>query len=185
MKPELSPKERRFVIEFLKDQNAKQAAIRAGYSKKTAETQGPRLYRKVQVRDAVDFQLSQIKNKNLLTAELVRAKVFALLTFDPRKAFDERDGTMKRVDQMPDDLVTALAGVDIDDSQGEVKKIKFTDRIRAAELAAKILGMLTLQDDGDGNAPLLVAKIDFAGLTRDELRALARMRQSNAIGKAA
>jgi phage terminase small subunit len=38
----LTPKQTRFVEEFLLDCNATQAAIRAGYSAKTAEVQGPR-----------------------------------------------------------------------------------------------------------------------------------------------
>jgi phage terminase small subunit len=37
---ELTPKQTRFVAEYLKDLNAKQAAVRAGYSEKTAEVQG-------------------------------------------------------------------------------------------------------------------------------------------------
>jgi phage terminase small subunit len=173
---ELSPKERRFVAEFLKDQNAKQAAIRAGYSRKTAETQGPRLYRKVQVRDAVDRELAKIRDKSLLTAELVREKVYALLMFDPRKAFNS-DGTTKPVNEMPDDVIAALAGFEVDDTAGEVKKIRFTDRIRAAELASKILGLVRLEVTGKNGAPLIPApQIDFSRIDDDMLRAIAGMR---------
>src|SRR4051812_34058471 len=42
-KAALNPKRQRFVEEYLVDLNATQAAIRAGYSKKTANQQGPRL----------------------------------------------------------------------------------------------------------------------------------------------
>ena len=45
----LTPKQRRFVEEYLVDLNATQAAIRAGYSKKTAEVQGCRLLSNVKV----------------------------------------------------------------------------------------------------------------------------------------
>jgi phage terminase small subunit len=41
---ELTPKQRRFVDEYLMDLNATQAAIRAGYSTHTAEQQGARLF---------------------------------------------------------------------------------------------------------------------------------------------
>ncbi len=44
-----TPKQARFVEEYLVDLNATQAAIRAGYSKKTAEQQGARLFRNVKV----------------------------------------------------------------------------------------------------------------------------------------
>ncbi len=180
----LSPKERRFVSEYLKDQNATQAAKRAGYSAKTAKQQGSRLLSKVYLRDEIDTHLQSIQEKSELTAGLVRAKVLAMLTFDPRKAFNA-DGTMKDVSHMSDDIVVALSGIEVDDSIGEVKKIKFTDRLRAAELAAKILGMLSIDsmEDENGRArATLTATIDFSGLTRDELRTLARMRTGHGNG---
>lgn len=37
----LTPRQARFVEEYLIDLNAKEAAIRAGYSKKTAKPAGP------------------------------------------------------------------------------------------------------------------------------------------------
>jgi len=49
----LSAKHQRFVAEFLIDTNATQAAIRAGYSKKTARVQGSRLLTKAAVKQAV------------------------------------------------------------------------------------------------------------------------------------
>jgi phage terminase small subunit len=47
------PKQRLFIHEYLVDLNATQAATRAGYSPKTAETQGSRLLRNVQVAAAI------------------------------------------------------------------------------------------------------------------------------------
>lgn len=49
----LTPKQQAFVENYLLDLNATQAAIRAGYSAKTAEQQGSRLLRNVQVAAAV------------------------------------------------------------------------------------------------------------------------------------
>jgi len=49
----LSPKQQRFVAEYLVDLNATQAAIRAGYSARTAEQQGPRLLGNVEVGEAI------------------------------------------------------------------------------------------------------------------------------------
>ena len=53
LKP-LSPKRAKFVDEYLIDRNATQAAIRAGYSAKTAMQQGQRLFSYVEVREAID-----------------------------------------------------------------------------------------------------------------------------------
>lgn len=174
---DISPKERRFISEYLKDQNATAAAKRAGYSAKTAKQQGSRLLSKVYLRDEIDAALKRINAKCELTAELVREKVFALLTFDPRRAFNP-DGTMKDPCQMPDDVIVALGGIEVNDELGEVKKIKFTDRIRAAELAAKILGMVQLAITGKDGKPLspTVMQIDFSRIDDDALRAIAGMR---------
>ena len=52
--PGLSPKRQRFVDEYLIDLNATQAAIRAGYSEKTAQEQSARLLSNVMVRAAIE-----------------------------------------------------------------------------------------------------------------------------------
>lgn len=67
----LNPKQTRFVAEYLIDLNATQAAIRAGYSAKTAEQIGSRLLRNVQVRAAVDAGIAKRAGKLEITAEKV------------------------------------------------------------------------------------------------------------------
>ena len=49
----MTAKQERFVEEYLIDLNATQAAIRAGYSPKTANEQGARLLAKVSVQTAI------------------------------------------------------------------------------------------------------------------------------------
>ena len=51
--PELTPKQDRFCREYMVDLCATQAAIRAGYSEKTAYSQGGRLLRNVEVKAAI------------------------------------------------------------------------------------------------------------------------------------
>ena len=51
--PLKSPKHQRFVAEYLKDLNATQAAIRAGYSPKTANRQGSRLLSNADIQAAI------------------------------------------------------------------------------------------------------------------------------------
>lgn len=59
----LNPKQKRFVEEYLKDLNATQAAIRAGYSKKTAHSQGPRLLDHVGVSEAIQKGQKKLSEK--------------------------------------------------------------------------------------------------------------------------
>lgn len=63
----LNARQRRFVDEYLIDLNATQAAIRAGYSEKTARQIGDRLLSNVDIRAAVDAQLEKSTTKRPLT----------------------------------------------------------------------------------------------------------------------
>lgn len=64
----LTPRQRRFVDEYLIDLNATQAAIRAGYSAKTANRIGPRLLSNVVVGDAVRAKQARYAEKLEITA---------------------------------------------------------------------------------------------------------------------
>ena len=55
----LSEKQKFFCMEYTKDMNATQAAIRAGYSEKTAYSQGPRLLENVGIRKVIDALLAK------------------------------------------------------------------------------------------------------------------------------
>ena len=60
----LNDKQRRFVEEYLIDLNATQAAIRAGYSAKTAQEQGARLLLNAMVKSAINAGLAQKQEKS-------------------------------------------------------------------------------------------------------------------------
>jgi phage terminase small subunit len=65
----LTPKQARFVAEYLIDLNGTQAAIRAGYSKKTAQEQSSRLLSNVMVSAAVEAGRTKITDRLEITAE--------------------------------------------------------------------------------------------------------------------
>lgn len=67
----LTPKQERFCEEYLIDLNAKQAAIRAGYSPKTAENQASRLLSIVKVQEFISEKRSKLSEKIGLSAEWV------------------------------------------------------------------------------------------------------------------
>ncbi|MCT8281763.1 terminase small subunit [Xanthomonas translucens] len=71
----LSPKQQRFVSEYLKDQNATQAAIRAGYSKGTAKQQGSRLLTNADVAAAVNKGQRRVAKKAEVTADSLMAEL--------------------------------------------------------------------------------------------------------------
>ena len=67
----LTPNQQRFVEEYLIDLNATQAAIRAGYSAKTANEQAARLLAKVSIQSAVSDAKAKRSEKTEITAEWV------------------------------------------------------------------------------------------------------------------
>lgn len=67
----LTPKQLQFCREYLIDHNGTQAAIRAGYSKKTAEMQASRLLSNAKARDFLASQEKKVSAKVDLTVERV------------------------------------------------------------------------------------------------------------------
>ncbi len=67
----LTPKQARFVAEYLIDLNATQAAIRAGYSARTAAQGAAQLLSNIKVRSAVDAGIAKRSDKLEITAEKV------------------------------------------------------------------------------------------------------------------
>ncbi len=67
----LTAKQKRFCDEYLIDCNATQAAIRAGYSKKTAGATGYENLKKPQIKEYIDEQLKKIENDNVADAQEV------------------------------------------------------------------------------------------------------------------
>ena len=59
---EMTAKQKRFCDEYLIDLNATQAAIRSGYSEKTAYSQGQRMLKNVEVKAYIDAELEKIRN---------------------------------------------------------------------------------------------------------------------------
>lgn len=65
----MNERQRKFADEFIKLGNATQAAINAGYSKKTAGRIGGENLKKLEIRAYIDEQLSELHKKNIMDAE--------------------------------------------------------------------------------------------------------------------
>lgn len=71
----MTPKQRKFVQEYLKDLNATQAAIRAGYSKKTARSIANELLTKPDIRAAVQAGQKKSAERAEVSVEYVITKL--------------------------------------------------------------------------------------------------------------
>ena len=141
----------RFVDEFMIDRNATEAAIRAGYSKATAGSQGSRLLKNVEVLTEINKRSAEQSQRLRITADRVMQEYEALALLDPLDLFMS-DGSFKPLDEIPEVARRAMAGIEIVelfDGRGNnkkhigyVKKFKFVDKKGALDSIAKILGMM-------------------------------------------
>lgn len=124
MPAELTDKQKRFCDEYLIDLNATQAAIRAGYSKHTANEQGARLLAKASVSAYIEERKGEIKQKLNLNQEWVIEKLIQCVS----KSMQEEE--VQKWDYESKQL--AGTGEYVYDSKGATK---------ALELLGKHLGM--------------------------------------------
>lgn len=152
----LTIKQQRFVSEYLLDSNATQAAIRAGYSPKTAEQQGCRLLRNAHVQAAVGTKTEKILNKLEVTAERVLKERARLAFLDPRKFLDAK-GKPLGIHQLDDDTAAAVAGFEYENVkvgnriEARVAKVKLSDKAASLTALEKHLGLY--KDDSGASPP--------------------------------
>lgn len=77
-KREMTAKQRIFCFEYLTDFNATQAAIRAGYSAKTAEVIGYQLLQKTLVKEFIEKKKEKVEKKLELNAEYVLGNIIEI-----------------------------------------------------------------------------------------------------------
>lgn len=134
----LNDKQKRFVAEYLVDLSATQAAIRAGYSAKTAHSQGPRLLGHAGVAAAIAAAKEKRAEKVGLRAEEVLEQVRLLASADPRRIVDEK-GRLIPLHKLPDDIAMAVSSVEV--TKDGSLKYRLWDKNSALEKAMKHLGL--------------------------------------------
>lgn len=173
----MTPKVARFVDEYLIDLNATQAAIRAGYSAKTAQEQSSRLLSNVIVQAAIDERIKAREKRTEITQDKVLAELAKIGFSDIRKAVKWGDGiAVKDPESGAVEIANgvALVGSDeIDDataaSISEVSqtaqglKIKMHDKRAALVDIGRHLGMfndkVTLKGDSENPLHLLMGQL--------------------------
>lgn len=153
----MTPKQEAFVREYLLDLNATQAAIRAGYSAKTAEQQGPRLLGNVGVAHAIAAAQQKRAERLEIDADWVLKRLHSEATADLADLYDEH-GNLRPIKDWPQVWRTGLvAGIetakerDGADKDGAsqfvtVRKVKLSDRVRLLELIGKHVGVGAFKD---------------------------------------
>lgn len=146
----LTPKQQRFVAEYLVDLNATQAAVRAGYAAQWAEKNACRLTGNYGVARAI----AAGKGRQLASAELSAARVLEELrriAFCQPGGFVDENGNHLPIHKLPPEQAAALASFELvlknakagDGVTDTVLKMKAWDKVKALELLAKHFKLLT------------------------------------------
>lgn len=143
----LTPKQQRFVEEYSIDLNATQAAIRAGYSAKTAYSIGERLLRHVEVKSKIDALCAdRSKNAGIETARILDEEK-RIAFADPRSIVDA-NGAPIPLTELPADVSRFIASVKIKEHtnrEGDVYRrdweYRFWDKGRSLERLGRTKGM--------------------------------------------
>ena len=143
----LTQKQSRFVHEYLIDLNGKQAAIRAGYSPRTAESQGSTLLRNPKVAEAVQRAMDDRAMRVQETADSVLERLKSEANARISDLYGD-DGVLLHPQQWPDvwqmGLVAGVKTQELYEGAGEDRKkvgetieVRFSDRIKRVELIGK------------------------------------------------
>lgn len=142
----LTDKQSRFVEEYLIDLNGTQAAIRAGYSAKTAGWICQELLTKTHIQQAIQKRRTALSKKVEITQERVLQEYARIAFFDPRKVFDST-GAPRQIHELDDDTAAAIVGLEVvqvgnaEVGVGDVLKYKMADKKGALDSVARHLGM--------------------------------------------
>ncbi len=151
----LTPKQARFVEEYLVDLNGAAAAVRAGYSPHTARSLANRLLTYVDVQAAIAEAVKRRSERTEVTQDRVLLDLARISFFDARRLFDE-GGNLLTPDAWPDEVAAAVASFEVTTSQNQdgqqttLKKVRLWDKPRNLELLGKHLRMFVERQERTG-----------------------------------
>lgn len=157
---ELPEKQRVFVVEyFAQGLNATKAAIAAGYSAKTADSQASRLLKDVKVAAAVaEWSRTKLRSREI-TAERVLDEVAKLAFHRPTELFTG-EGYLRPLSDLDEEEAASIAGIEIserhsdDGSTVRLKKIKLADKGMNLERLMRYMGLFKDRVEHSGSVGL-------------------------------
>lgn len=200
---ELNERQQAFVREYLIDLNGTQAAIRAGYSPKTAAVIAAENLTKPNIQEELAKAKAERSKRTGITADGVLkeyanlgfSKVTDFLTIQTERVLVGRteEGEpisdirqvviLKDTADIPKDKLAAIQSVEID-KDGQIK-LKLHDKKGALDSIGKHLGMFIEKHEftGKDGRPILVKHSGLAsGMTKEELKSLLKERKDAGNG---
>ena len=190
----LTDKQRAFIEEYLVDLNATQAAVRAGYSEKTARQMGSENLSKPDIQAVIAEEQLKRSTRTEITADKV-LKELALLGFANMEDYI-RIGTNGDpyidLSELTREQAAAISEVAVDDyvdgrgkDAREVKKVrlKFHDKKGALVEIGKHLGMFVERHELTGKDGGPIEHEDLSGMTNEQLSERLRIIRGNSADR--
>lgn len=152
-------KQERFVEEYLIDLNATQAAIRAGYSPKTAQEQGARLLSKVMVQSAISKAQAERSRRTGINQDRVIREIAKLAFLNPVDVIDMDEATIRGEANREDTACIAsvkVKNIPTEDGAITEREVKTYDKLKALELLGRHLGMFNDKVKVEGTVPVVL-----------------------------
>lgn len=149
---------KKFCEEYLIDLNATQAAIRAGYSVKSASTIGQENLQKPEIQNEIQ-RLTAIQSRRTgITADRVLMELAKIAFVNPMNVLNS-DGTIKA--SASDDDKSAIQGIkyrysDFDNGSSSESEVRLYDKTKALELLGRHLGLFDSKIQIQGNVPVVI-----------------------------
>lgn len=158
----LTEKQQRFVEEYLLDLNATQAAIRAGYSVKTAKEQGSQNLSKLNIQTAIAERMAERSRRTGVNQDRV---VLELAKIAFVKMTDLVDSNGKIREDATDDDLSCIESIkykhsDTDTGYSVEREVKVSSKLKALELLGKHLGMWNDKIDVNVAVPIVISGED-------------------------
>ena len=167
---DLTDKQLRFCEEYVVDMNATQAAIRAGYSEKTANEQASRLLANVSVQEKISLLKKELSEKTGVNAQMVINELARIAFGDVRCMFSA-DNNLLDIRQLEDKEAATIASVEIFEEfsgRGEnktfigyTKKVKMWDKVAALDKLGKYFGIYE-RDNNQKQTDIKILQIEPA-----------------------
>ena len=161
-KRQLSEQRQRFVDEYLIDLNGTQAAIRAGYSVKTAQEQASRLLSNVMVQQAIAVAMAERSKRTGINQDRVVLEL-AKIAFVKMTDIVDDHGRIKGT--ATDDDLACIESIKYKESDNEFggsveREVKIGSKLKALELLGKHLGMWNDKVDLNITTPIVISGED-------------------------
>lgn len=153
MGKEFTPKQQMFCKEYLIDLNATQAAIRAGYSEKTARKIANENLTKPDIQEYIQAQMNKRAAKIEITADRVLQEIAKMAFANVQDLYDEH-GILKPISELPREVAAAVQSVKVNLTEAcAVQEVKLWDKKGTLELLGKHLRLFSEKNQEDDDAP--------------------------------